>query len=120
MLAASPEWEGPVTLAQPARASLVAFEWPALPNEHGGQMLWFASWIVGPQGEEAEWFYSGRGGEHTLVEVPPQATGVRIRRWPTEGFSAEYVDLHLEGLDRVYPEHLDFDVRQDYSLLAED
>lgn len=99
-------------------AAEVEIVWPALPNEHGERMLWFGSWLVGNDGAEAAWFYSGRGGEHGRYAVPPEATGLRIRRWPNEGFDAEYADvLDVARGSEVKPAELDFDRRQPFSLL---
>jgi len=99
----------------------VAIVWPVLPNEHGGRMLWFGSWLVGAEGAEAAWFYSGRGGEQGRYRVPPEATGLRIRRWPNEGFDAEYADvLDVAERPEVRPAELDFDRRQPFSLLEEE
>jgi hypothetical protein len=99
----------------------LAIAWPALRNEHGGQMLWFGSWLVGDDGTEAAWFYSGRGGERGRYAVPREATGLRIRRWPNEGFDAEYADvLDVAGRPEVKPAELDFDRRQRFSLLEEE
>ncbi len=102
-------------------AAEVEIAWPALPNEHGGRMLWFGSWLVGHEGAEAAWFYSGRGGERGCYTVPPDATGLRIRRWPNEGFDAEYADvLDLSACRELKPADLDFDRRQRFSLLEEE
>lgn len=98
----------------------VTIAWPAERNEHGERMLWFGSWLVGSEGVEAEWFYRGRGGEHGRYTVPPAATGLRIRRWPNEGFDAEYVDvLDLAELRELRPDTLDFDRPQPFSVLPE-
>lgn len=94
--------------------------WPALPSEHGRAMLWFGSWLTGHRGEEAGWFYSGRGGEQGVYPIPASATGVRIRRWPNEGLDAEYADVLSLSATDIAPESLDFDRRQEYSLLAEE
>jgi hypothetical protein len=92
--------------------------WPAAANEHGESMLWFGSWLVGDAGVEADWFYSGRGGELGRYAVPPSASGLRIRRWPNEGFDAEYVDvLDLAGLRDLDLAALDFDRPQPFSAL---
>ncbi len=94
--------------------------WPSTENEHGEPMLWFGSWLVGDAGGEGGWFYSGRGGTRARYSAPNGVTGVRIRRWPNEGFDAEYVDLlDLNGGAEIHPAELDFDVRQRYSLLPE-
>ena len=93
--------------------------WPAALNEHGRAMLWFGSWLRGDQGAEGDWFYSGRGGERAAYSIPPWATGLRIRRWPNEGFDAEYCDLlDLDGLEEVQPASLDFETPQRFSRLA--
>ena len=99
--------------------SEMAVEWPVQENEHGERMLWFGSWLVGEAGAEGAWFYSGRGGAHERYAPPAEATGVRIRRWPNEGFDAEYVDvLDLAAAGALRPAELDFDQPQRYSLLA--
>jgi hypothetical protein len=98
--------------------SELAIEWPVQDNEHGEQMLWFGSWLVGGAGDESAWFYSGRGGAQERYAPPASATGVRIRRWPNEGFDAEYVDvLDLAATRALRPAELDFDRPQPYSLL---
>jgi len=94
---------------------------PAERNEHGRPMLWFGSWLVGDAGGEAGWFYSGRGGVRNHHPIPPEATGLRIRRWPNEGFEPEYADiLSLDSLRELRAGDLDFDSRQRFSLLTED
>jgi hypothetical protein len=99
----------------------ITVDWPSELNEHGRTMLWFGSWIVGRDGTEGQWFYNGRGGTREQYEAPPRAIGVRIRRWPNEGFDAEYADLlSLDGLDTIAPRDLDFDTRQELSLLPPD
>lgn len=101
--------------------SEVAIVWPAAANEHGGTMLWFGSWLAGNDGSEAAWFYSGRGGEQGRYTVPAEATGLRIRRWPNEGFDAEYVDvLDLAGVRELNLAALDFDRPQPFSVLEVD
>ena len=96
----------------------IAILWPAEQNEHGEQMLWTGSWLVGSQGEEGEGIYSGRGGQRCSYQVPGAATGLRIRRWPNEGLEAEYVDvLDVHGPIEVAPARLDFDKRQPFSRL---
>ena len=93
--------------------------WPVAENEHGGRMLWAASWLVGGVGEEGEAIYSGRGGERGHYPVPAVATGVRVRRWPNEGLEPEYVDvLDLTGGDELRPDRLDFERPQPFSRLA--
>jgi hypothetical protein len=99
----------------------ITIDWPAQRNEHGRPLLWFASWLVGDDGSEGEAIYNGRGGEQTRCPVPRAAIGLRIRRWPNEGFDAEYVDLiPVNGTGTIHPDQLDFDVRQRFSLLPED
>lgn len=101
--------------------SALAITWPAEHNEHGDSMLWFGSWLVGTEGAEGPWFYSGRGGDRGQYPVPAEATGVRIRRWPNEGFDAEYVDVFdLAGQQEIGPATLDFDQPQRFSMLAKD
>ena len=92
--------------------------WPVETNEHGGRMLWAASWLVGGVGEEGEAIYSGRGGERGRYPIPAVATGVRIRRWPNEGLEPEYVDmLGVTGEEELRPERLDFERPQPFSRL---
>lgn len=99
----------------------VVVAWPAARNEHGRPMLWFGSWLVGNAGCEGNWFYSGRGGERTAMQPPPEATGIRVRRWPNEGLDAEYADiLSLAGVREIAAATLDFDAQQAYSVLRSD
>ncbi len=99
----------------------ITVHWPDERNEQGRPMLWFGSWLVGGQGGEAGWFHSGRGAATTQAVVPPEATGVRIRRWPNDGLDAEYADiLELAELRELRAAELDFDRRQRYSRLPED
>lgn len=96
----------------------VTVDWARIPNEHGDPMLWFGSWLVGSEGVEGTWFYSGRGGTLDSYDVPAGATGLRIRRWPNEGFDAEYTDLFdLAGGQTIRSDELDFDSRQEFSRL---
>lgn len=84
--------------------------WPAETNEHGRPMLWFGSWLRGHEGEEGQWFYSGRGAEQGRYAVPGWATGLRIRKWPNEGLDAEYSDIFpIESMAEVQPASLDFE-----------
>jgi hypothetical protein len=97
----------------------ITVSWPAEINEHGRPMLWFGSWLKGDDGAEGAWFYSGRGGERSSYSVPAWATGVRIRRWPNEGFDAEYADLFVfEHSREVAADSLDFETRQRFSRLV--
>jgi hypothetical protein len=83
-------------------------------------MLWFGSWITGDEGIEGSWFYSGRGGTSGDYPVPADATGLRVRRWPNEGFDAEFADiLDLAGLSELFPGDLNFDVCQRFNSMAE-
>ena len=97
----------------------LTLHWPELANEHGAPMLWFASWLVGNEGCEGDWVYSGRGGESALAAVPADATGVRIRRWPSEGLEPEYVDVDLAATQggELRVGGLDFDTVQRFSRL---
>lgn len=92
--------------------------WPVIPNEHGEDMLWYASWIVGEDGSEGAAVYSGRGGEGAMYDVPQGVRGLRIRRWVHEGLDPEYVDvLDLKSTRELHPEALNFDVPQPFSRL---
>ena len=73
--------------------SQLTVEWPSISNEHGDAMLWLGAWLIGDKGAEGEWFHSGRGGAQTRHDVPAEATGIRLRRWPNEGLAPEYADL---------------------------
>lgn len=96
----------------------ITVAWPELQNEHGGRLLWFGSWLVGDDGSEGAWFYTGRGGERASYTLPPEATGVRVRRWLNEGLEPEYADVSSLGtVLSLHPERLDFDVRQRFSRL---
>lgn len=98
----------------------ITVAWPALENEHGGRLLWFGSWLVSDDGSEGPWFYTGRGGEYGSYHPPPEATGLRVRRWLNEGLEPEYADvLSLSAISTLSPERLDFDVRQEFSRLPE-
>ena len=94
-------------------------DWPDLSNEHGAPMLWFGAWLVGDQGVEGDWFHSGRGGARTEHAVPPEATGVRLRRWPNEGLAPEYADLIPVPAGQVDTADVLFEREQPFSLLPE-
>lgn len=80
-------------------------------------MIWFGSWLVGNEGNEGGWFHSARGGAEVVVDIPAEATGIRVRRWPSDGLDAEYADvLDLEGLGSLDAGGLDFDVRQEFGF----
>jgi hypothetical protein len=98
----------------------IRVHWPDLENEHGGRMLWFGAWLVGRAGDEGGWFYSGRGGEVTGHEIPTEASGARLRRWPSEGLDPEYVDVPVSGDADVDPLLFDFDRAQPHSRLRRD
>ncbi len=100
----------------------LTLHWPELMNEEGFGLLWFASWIVdADEGVEGEWFYSGRGGETQIAPIPSEAIGVRIRRWPSEGLEAEYVDVLLaDDPGEVWAEQLDFDRKQPFARIPAD
>ena len=91
--------------------------WPDLANEHGEPMLWLGSWLVEARGEEGEWFHSGRGPAVTQHSVPKLASGVRIRRWPSEGLAPEYVDLIPVPSGVILVADLSFESPQSFSLL---
>lgn len=97
--------------------SRLAIEWAAETNEQGGPMRWLGSWLVSGEGVEGEWFYGGHGGERTEHDVPADATGVRVRRWTSEGLDPEYVDIALNGAARVRTADLDFDTAQPHRVL---
>lgn len=80
-------------------------------------MLWLGSWLVGDSGVEGSWFYSGRGGGTSEIAPPEEASGIRLRRWPSDGLTPEYIDIGLE-LDNVATAELDFDRRQPHSRLS--
>jgi len=83
-------------------------------------MLWFGSWLVGDRGQEGGWFHSARGPAEGRYPVPPEATGLRIRRWPSDGLDAEYADVLRTDTAEIDAAALDFDTRQPYSVLPED
>ena len=94
---------------------------PYVLNEQGRPMIWFGSWLVGDDGIEGSWFHSDRGSAEVRVSIPEGATGLRIRRWPNDGFDAEYADiLDLAATRDIDAAALDYDSRQKFSLLAED
>ena len=98
----------------------IAITFPEETNEQGRPTLWFGSWLVGESGEEAGWFHSARGGGGGVYEVPGDASGVRIRKWPNDGFEAEYADvLDLSGIGVITANELDFDIRKKYCSLPE-
>ena len=95
--------------------------WPELENEHGYGLLWLGSWIIDDEGAEGDWFYSGRGGSTQTEAIPDDAIGVRIRRWPSEGLEAEYVDVLLsDHVTEVWAQQLNFDVKQPFARIPAD
>ena len=99
----------------------IAIDWPEVSNEQGRPMLWFGSWLVGHEGNEGGWFHSARGKAAGQYSPPAGATGLRVRRWPNDGLEPEYADiLDLAGVVRVSLDDLEFDRRQQHSLLPED
>ena len=90
-------------------------------DEQGENMLWFVSWIVGEDGSEGEWFYSGTSCQGRHFPAPAEAIGLRLRRWPSPGIDPEYVDLVLHEEHQVVTDRgLQFDRRQTHSLLIPD
>ena len=83
-------------------------------------MLWFASWLIGHDGQEGGWFHSARGEKTVTVQVPSNATGVRIRRWPSEGLDPEYVDVELDDRpSEIWVDAIDFGTTQRFSRLPQ-
>lgn len=93
-------------------------DWPDLVNEDGAPMLWFGAWLVGDRGDEGVWFHSGRGGAHTAHDVPAEATGVRLRRWPNEGLAPEYTDIIPVPEGALDAADASFEREQPFSRLA--
>jgi hypothetical protein len=93
-------------------AGWLGIEWGREINEQGGVMRWLASWLTGDRGHELDWFYSGWGDETTEHAVPAAATGVRLRKWVSEGLDPEYLDLPLDRSTVIRTAALDFDARQ--------
>lgn len=54
-----------------------------------------ATWLLGEY--EGGIFFSGRGGTAIRQPVPAEATGIRLRRWPSEGLAPEYLDWRFDG-----------------------
>jgi hypothetical protein len=99
----------------------INLSFPYVLNEQERPMIWFASWLVGDDGTEGAWFHSDRGSAEVRVTPPAGATGIRIRRWPNDGFDAEYADiLDFRGMSDIDAGELEYDRRQQFSLLAED
>jgi hypothetical protein len=98
----------------------ITISFPYTLNEQGRPMIWFGSWLVGDNGMEGPWFHSDRGAAEVRVSVPTDATGLRIRRWPNDGFDAEYADILDLGVREVDAASLEYDRRQKFSLLNEE
>jgi hypothetical protein len=98
-----------------SQSRTVIVEFPALPNEHGGDSLWLASWLH-KDGSEGDWFYSGRGGEAVSAEPPPGA-GIRVRRWVSDGLPPEYADVPV-SLGHLSAAALDFDAAGPHERLS--
>ena len=99
-------------------AGRLVIAWGAEINEQGGPMRWLASWLAGDQGHELDWFYSGWGDETTEHAIPVAATGVRLRKWVSEGLDPEYLDLPIERSMVIRTAALDFDARQPHRAYA--
>ena len=99
----------------------INISFPYVLNEQGRPMIWFGSWLVDDDGAEGNWFHSDRGSAEVRVSIPADAIGLRIRRWPNDGFDAEYADiLDLAGRADIDAGALDYDRRQRFSLLSEE
>lgn len=103
-----------------ALSSKLSITWPEITNERSVPMLWLGAWLLGPDGEEGDWFHSGRGAAVTEHEVPFGVTGVRIRRWPNEGLAPEYADVIPVPQSELAAESVLFDRRQPFSALTGD
>jgi hypothetical protein len=92
-----------VTAARTTR--LVSVRWDVLPNEHGSDMLWLGSWLVGDA--RGGWLvHSGRGGDSSEIAPPEEASGIR-GAGSSDGLTPEYIDIGLE-FDRVATAELDW------------
>ncbi len=99
--------------------SELTIHWPDELNEHGWPMLWFGSWLTGEDGWESGWFYRGRGNLSEGYPIPADASGFRIRKWPSEGIDPEYADVSFNGVSEFWAEKLDFDVEKEHSRLPQ-
>ena len=103
-------------------ARTVRIRWHGAVSDFGLAMPWFGSWLIGAEGREGDWFYSARGAAETEHDAPPDATGARLRFWPSEGLDPEYVDVALPaGLEshRIDTAALELDRPGPHSRLAE-
>lgn len=94
----------------------VTVHWAAETNEQGLPTRWLGSWLIAGDGVEGDWFYSGHGGERTDHDIPQHATGIRVRKWTSEGLDPEYVDVMLDGAAQVRTDALDFDAPQPHRV----
>lgn len=98
--------------------SVIRVRCPHLRNEHGEPLLWLASWIVGADGSEGAWFHSGAGAGVATATAPPDAIGVRVRRWTHEELAPEYADVVPLPDAPIDVAGLDFERPQPFSALA--
>ena len=103
-----------------ANGITITVSWPDTLNEKGKPMLWLGAWLVGSDGLEGDWFHSGRGGAETNHDVPSEATGVRVRRWPAEGLAPEYADIAPIESTTIDASTLPFEREQPFSMLSLD
>jgi len=99
-----------------AESATLMIEWAGEINEEGGPTRWLGSWLVSGDAVEGEWFYGGFGGEQTSHSIPAGATGIRVRKWLSEGLDPEYVDIRLNGESVVQTGALDFDAPQSHRV----
>ena len=99
-----------------ADGSTIVVEWASETNEEGGPTRWLGSWLVSGDAVEGAWFYGGYGGERTTHAVPAGATGIRVRKWLSEGLDPEYIDVGLNGETVVQTGALDFDAPQPHRV----
>jgi len=94
----------------------LTIRWAAETNEEGGPTRWLGSWLVAGAAVEGSWFYGGYGSEQTAHPIPAGATGIRVRKWLSEGLDPEYVDLPLTENGPVDTAALDFDSPQPHRI----
>ena len=91
---------------------VVRISWHGARSDFGEAMPWFGSWLIGDDGVEGGWFHSARGAAETSHTPPREASGVRLRFWPSEGLDPEYVDVPLPeggGAFAIDTSQLDFE-----------
>ncbi len=93
--------------------------WHEQTSDFGEPMPWFGSWLVGDGKTEGDWFHSARGAAETSHQPPPNAVGVRLRFWPSEGLDPEYVDLPIPDSGRIDTAQLDYDHPGPFSRLPQ-